>query len=273
VLAVELDGKAFSLILCGVMAIDGGYMAQFRTTRPNGFVHCIEVDCGNESVPLTHAVDAISIETIITRTHSGGEIPDDDQPEDCAELARTMKKQSLAFDAPLSDQNNLGAGEGRTLVLHELEDNTLEELEMDLLEVDGAAGAVKVGIALASGDIAEDGTLVAGDLAVTREEGGLLPGFSYGWLPDPDALIWETEGSGANEKNVNVQADSGYHAFVNRYTAIQQDGGVYIRIFKKADVQVLKNGEQAIIGSQVYSAELAAEDGQGIVEIELDAVE
>lgn len=272
---LDLDGETFNLIFCGIVETEEGFAAQFRITRPNGFVHCDEVKCGNESNPLEHMVDLLSTETIITFTHSEGEYPDNDYAGDCADVIRTIKKQSLSFAAPLFTQNNLGPDEDKTVVVHDLDSDTLEEVEMELLEVDGEEGSAKIGISLASGDISEGETLTAGDLEVEVEAVGDddLPEFSYAWPADPYAPIWENSGDNANEKEVNVQADSGYYPFVIRYTGLQENGSFHIHVFKKQDVQVLENGEQANIGSQIYTGEITIGDNHNIVAIELDAVE
>lgn len=271
---LELDGETFSITFCGIVDTEEGPAAQFRTTRPKGFVHCDVVDCGNESNPLEHEVDVATIETIITHTESIGEYPDNDDESDCVEVVRTIWKQELSFAAPLSTQNNLGPEETKTVLVHDLDGENLEAFEMELLEVDGEEGSVKVGAALASGSMSADETMAGGDLEVTMEEPGedVLPGFSYAWPPDPDALIWETSDSNPNEKEVDVEADSGYHPFVIRYTALQGDGSAYVKLFGKADVQILKDGEQARIGGQVYTSEI--EMGAGIIaNVTLEAVE
>ncbi|MDD5172416.1 MAG: hypothetical protein PHF60_05265 [Candidatus ainarchaeum sp.] len=272
---LQLDGETFDLIFCGIVEDPGGHAAQFRTTRPKGFVYCLDVDCGGDFGPFEHVVDTSSTATNIGHIESDGEVADNDYEEDCAGVVRMVITQELSFAAPLPTQNNLSAEDEKTVVLRNFDGDILGGVEMDVLEVDGEEGSMKLGVSLASGSIAEGETLLAEDLEIEAEEAGDadLPEFSYAWLPDPYATIWESTGSNANEKEVNVQADSGYYPFVIRYTALQEDGSAHVHVFKKQDVQILKNDEQARIGSQVYTAQITIGDTQTIVAVSLDAVE
>ncbi len=272
--ALALDGETFDIIFCGIVESDGGFAAQFRSTRPRGFVHCLEVDCGGDFGPFEHVIDASSTETIVGHSESEGEVADNDYEGDCAGVARIIIKQELGFAAPLPTQNNLSAEDEKMVVLRHFDGDILGDVKMDLLEADGEEGSVKIGTALASGNISAGGSMVSGNLVVTMEEPGAdsLPGFSYGWPPDPDALIWETAGSNPNEKEVHVQADSGYHSFVIRYTGLQEGGSAYVKLFEKAGVQILKDGGEAMIGGQVYTATISMGGGT-IAKVTLNAVE
>ncbi len=264
VLTIDADGEIQHIVFCGIEENSvEGVAARVATDRENGFVHCLDINSGSDSVPVEHEIDAETVEILVSNVHAGGQFAEDGDTEDCEPETDTLKKQYITFEdadgaaTSLTSRNILLHSEAQTLKVHKLVEGLLQTFEVDLYEVDGAAGTVKIGTSKLG-----VGILGVGDSVVANEElrvslnnfVGDVPDFSYAYEPDMDAEVWVTLTDNPNEVEVNVVSGETTKFFVVRFSDNKGDGMVDVTVLSKSALFVLGSGSESDLDGKIYSS-------------------
>ncbi|MEM4272275.1 MAG: hypothetical protein QXH30_01685 [Candidatus Bilamarchaeaceae archaeon] len=273
---VSADGETQTIALCGIEEnSEGRPAARLATTREKGFVHCLPINSASDSVPIEHELDADTVEVLVANVQYGGEFAEDGDTEDCEPKTAELKKQRITFEdgagapASLTSRNLLLLSEAQTLKVHKLVGEALQPFEVDLYEVDGAAGTAKVGNSkLGIGTLGLGNSIAANEeLRVTLNSfDGEAPDFSFSYIPDGEAQVWTTATANPNEVEVNVISGAASRTYVVRFSNNKGNDTVDVTVISKSALSTIGSGSECNLGGKIYVASVET-DGSGITAI------